>query len=65
MAPKVRVISTQIRQNNSAGITYVLKRFSNGTGVINTFVKGRGNCYRQTGSNKINCNQNNNNFIFL
>ena len=65
MAPKVRVISTQIRQNNSAVITYVLKLFSNETGVINTFVKGRGNCYTQTGSNKIDCNKNNSNFIFL
>ncbi len=61
-----KVVSVQIRQNNSAGITYVIKRFANKTGVINTFVKGRGNCYRQTGSFKLNCNQNNNGkFVFL
>ena len=66
MAPKVRVVSVQIRQNNSAGITYVIKRFSNGKGVINTFKQGSGNCWAQTGSFKLNCNQNNNGkFIFL
>lgn len=60
-----RVVSTQIRYSNSNNITYVVKRFKNGTGVINTFVKGRGNCYRQTGSKRISCGQNNNNFVFL
>ncbi len=60
-----RVISTQIRYSNSNGITYVIKRFANGTGVINTFKQGRGGCYSQTGSKRINCSQNNNSFIFL
>ncbi len=60
-----KVVSTEIRYSNGANITYVIKRFANGTGVINTFVKGRGNCYRQTGSKRISCNQNNNNFVFL
>lgn len=64
MAPKV--VSTQIRYQNGGNITYVIKRFANGTGVINTFIKGRGNCYTQTGTFKLNCNQNNNGkFIFL
>ncbi len=64
MAPKV--VSTQIRYNNGGDITYVIKRFANGTGVINTYIKGIGNCYRQTGTFKLNCNQNNNGkFIFL
>jgi hypothetical protein len=60
-----KVVSTQIRYSNEFGVTYVVQRFANGTGVIKTFKKGRGNCYRQTGQKVISCSENNNNFIFL
>ncbi len=57
---RVRLVSTKIRMNNSNNVTYVLKTFSNGTGVINTFVKNNSlNCYFQTGSKRIKCNQKN------
>ncbi len=58
--------NVQIRYNNSDGITYVLKtNKKTQRGVINTFVKGRGGCYSQTGSNKLNCRKNNSFFIFV
>ena len=60
-----KIVSTQIRYSNSNNITYVVQRFANGTGVIKTFVKGRGNCYSQSGRKRINCSANNNNFVFL
>jgi hypothetical protein len=60
-----KVVNVQVRYSNSYGVTYVVKRFADGTGVINTFAKGRGNCYSQTGSKRIRCGKNNNNFVFL
>ncbi len=61
---RVLLVSTKIRMNNSNNVTYVLKRYSDNTGIINTFVKNNStNCYSQTGSKRIKCNKKNT-FIF-
>ncbi len=60
-----QVISRKIRYSNSNNYTYVVEKYSNGLGVIKTYVKNNNtNCYNLTGTKRLNCFRKNN-FNFL
>jgi hypothetical protein len=48
------VINTQIRRDNSNNITYVVKKYSDGTYIFNTFQLVNG-CYRLVAQRKGTC----------
>ncbi len=60
-----KVISRKIRYSNSNSITYVIEKYSNGLGIIKTYVKNNNtNCYNLTGVKRLNCARKNS-FNFL